>query len=136
MTRKLLINSIILFVAVLGFVFLSALPTHAQTAQDEICKVTLGSESASFVNGKCVDGSGTSPEGLFEGPFKAIVNTLIFITGAVAVIMLIIGGFRYTVSAGDSNAIGAAKNTILYAIIGLIVALLAFSIVNFVLTRI
>ncbi len=47
--------------------------------------------------------------------------------------MLIIGGIRYTISGGDSTAVTSAKNTILYAVIGIIVALLAYAIVNFVL---
>ena len=48
--------------------------------------------------------------------------------------MLIIGGIRYTVSGGDSGAVTSAKNTILYAVVGIIVAVLAYAIVNFVLT--
>ncbi|MNI84677.1 hypothetical protein D3C73_1416030 [compost metagenome] len=48
--------------------------------------------------------------------------------------MLIIGGIRYTISGGDSSAVTSAKNTIMYAIVGIIVAVLAFAIVNFVLT--
>lgn len=67
-----------------------------------------------------------------EGVFTDIVNILLFIIGAIAVIMLIIGGIRYTTSNGDSNQVTAAKNTILYAIIGIIVAILAYAIVNFV----
>lgn len=66
---------------------------------------------------------------------KTIVNTLLFILGAVAVIMIILGGIRYAISQGDSNAITAAKNTILYAVIGLVVALLAYAIVNFVIDQ-
>ena len=46
--------------------------------------------------------------------------------------MLVIGGIRYTVSGGDQNAVTAAKNTILYAIVGIIVAILAYAAVNFV----
>ena len=65
--------------------------------------------------------------------FKTITNVLLFIIGAISVIMLIIGGIRYTISNGDSGAVTNAKNTILYAIIGLIVAILAFALVNFVL---
>ncbi|MGB4762546.1 MAG: pilin [Candidatus Saccharimonas sp.] len=64
--------------------------------------------------------------------FQTITNVLLFIIGAVSVIMLIIGGFRYTVSQGDSSALTSAKNTILYSIIGIVVALLAYGIVNFV----
>jgi len=67
-----------------------------------------------------------------DGIFKTIVNILLFIIGAIAVIMLIIGGIRYTISGGDSSAVTGAKNTILYAIIGIVVALLAYAIVNFV----
>jgi hypothetical protein len=48
--------------------------------------------------------------------------------------MLIIGGIRYTVSNGDSAAVTSAKNTILYAVIGIVVAILAYALVNFVIT--
>lgn len=67
------------------------------------------------------------------GIFTTIVNILLFLIGAIAVIMIIIGGLRYAISAGDAKAVGAAKNTILYAVVGLIVAFLAFAAVNFVL---
>ena len=76
-----------------------------------------------------------APENLFSGNnaiFKNITNTLIFIVGAVAVVMLIIGGLRYVLSGGNSTSVEAAKNTIFYAIIGIVVAILAFAIVNFV----
>ncbi|MDP4038446.1 MAG: hypothetical protein Q8P54_00545 [bacterium] len=66
---------------------------------------------------------------------KTITNTLLLIVGIAAVIMLIIGGLRYIFSGGDKEAIDSAKNTILYAVIGIVVALLAFAIVNFVLGR-
>lgn len=66
---------------------------------------------------------------------KTIVNVLLYILGAVAVIMIVLGGIRYTISQGDSSALTSAKNTILYSVIGLIVALLAYGIVNFVLTQ-
>jgi len=67
--------------------------------------------------------------------FKNIVNIALYIIGAVSVLMLIYGGIRYTVSGGDTAAVTAAKNTILYAIIGIVVALLAFAVVNFVIGR-
>jgi hypothetical protein len=46
--------------------------------------------------------------------------------------MLIVGGLRYITSNGDAQGATSAKNTILYAIIGLIVAILAYAIINFV----
>lgn len=64
-----------------------------------------------------------------------IINTLLFLVGAVAVVMIIVGGIRYTVSNGEQSAITGAKNTILYAVVGLVVAIMSFAIVNFVLSR-
>ncbi len=69
-----------------------------------------------------------------SGVFSTITNTLLFVLGAISVIMIIIGGLRYVISGGNSTAVTAAKNTILYAIVGVIVALLAYAIINFVLT--
>lgn len=77
-----------------------------------------------------------TPGSLFDGGdsvFQIIVNVLLFIIAAIAVVMLIIGGIRYVVSGGDQSAVTSAKNTILYAIIGIIVAILAYAAVNFVL---
>lgn len=83
-----------------------------------------------------VDSSKSSeqPTSLFGngGVFETISKVLLFIIGAVSVIMLIIGGIRYTISQGDSSAVTSAKNTILYSIIGLIVAILAYAAVDFV----
>ena len=76
------------------------------------------------------------PSDLFgdTGVFKQVTNTILYIVGIIAVIMLIIGGIRYVISGGDAKKVTDAKNTVLYAIIGLIIAFLAFAIVNFVIT--
>ena len=76
------------------------------------------------------------PADLFgdTGVFKQVTNTILYIVGIIAVIMLIIGGIRYVISGGDSKKVTDAKNTVLYAIIGLVIAFLAFAIVNFVIT--
>lgn len=66
------------------------------------------------------------------GKIKIIVNILLFILGAVAVVMIVIGGIRYTTSNGDSSSLTSAKNTILYAVVGLVIAIMAYAIVNFV----
>ncbi len=66
------------------------------------------------------------------GAFHMITNTLLFVIGSISVIMLVIGGLRYVVSGGESTAVAAAKNTVLYAIIGVIVALLAYAAIAFV----
>ncbi len=66
---------------------------------------------------------------------KDVINTILVVLGMVAVIMIVIGGIRYTTSNGDSSSVKAAKDTILYAVVGLIVAILSYAIVNFVLGR-
>jgi cytochrome bd-type quinol oxidase subunit 2 len=68
--------------------------------------------------------------------FHNVANALIFLVGAVAVIMIIIGGLRYILANGDSKSAADARNTILYSVIGVIVALISFAIVNFVATAI
>ena len=74
------------------------------------------------------------PANLFgdTGVFSQISSVLLFIVGAVAVIMIVIGGLRYVISGGDSSQVQGAKNTILYALVGIIVAILAYAAVNFV----
>jgi len=67
------------------------------------------------------------------GIVTTITNTLLFVVGALAVVMIIVGGLRYVVSGGNATAVSAAKNTILYAIVGLVVAFLAFAAINWVL---
>lgn len=64
-----------------------------------------------------------------------IINILLLLIGAVSVVMIVIGGFKYVTSNGDQNNIVSAKNTILYAVIGLIVAIMASAIVNFVVAQ-
>jgi cytochrome bd-type quinol oxidase subunit 2 len=71
-----------------------------------------------------------------DGVFTQMTNTVLYIVGIVSVIMLIYGGLRYVTSGGDSKKVTDAKNTILYAIIGLIISILAFSIVNFVINAV
>jgi hypothetical protein len=70
------------------------------------------------------------------GIWNRILETFTFIIGAVSVLMIIIGGIRYVTSNGEQNQITGAKNTIIYSLVGLVVAMLAYSIVHFVLTNI
>ena len=65
---------------------------------------------------------------------KTILNTVFVVVGIVAVVMIILGGINYATSQGDPGKASKANNTIMYAIIGLVVTLLAFAVVNFVLS--
>lgn len=76
---------------------------------------------------------GNSGQPTLDNVFKTVVNVLLYIIGGISVIMLIVGGIRYTISGGNSTHVTAAKNTIMYALIGLIIAFLAYAIINWVL---
>jgi cytochrome bd-type quinol oxidase subunit 2 len=81
-------------------------------------------------SGPCTKEDGSDS---FTKLVQQIVNIFSLIVGAVSVIMIIYGGFRYITSGGDSNGVTAAKNTILYAVIGLVIVALAQIIIRFVL---
>lgn len=97
--------------------------------------ITPVSAQSAIQNGVNAARGDGQPSQLFgdTGIITMLTNTLLFIAGALAVIMVIFGGLRYATSAGNASAVTAAKNTILYAIVGLIIAFLAFALVNWVL---
>ena len=82
-----------------------------------------------------VSGTGLYDKSLPE-TFKVVVLTLMGIIGSISVIMVIIGGLQYTLSAGNPAATKKAKDTILFALVGIVVAILAGAIVTFVLGQI
>jgi hypothetical protein len=106
-------------------------PTATYAAQNVCDPNNLSLESGAA----CSQANGTK-DNLFGagGIFQTIANTLIFLVGAVAVLFLIVGGLRYAVSNGDPKNVEAAKNTITYAIVGIVVAILSFAAVQFVIT--
>ena len=106
--------------------------------------ITLGvSPSASAQQGGIMGGvpaaQGTGvPTSLFGGSgiVTTVTNILLFIAGALAVIMIIWGGMRYVTSGGESSKVTTAKNTIIYALLGLVVVALSQFIVKFVLAKV
>jgi hypothetical protein len=98
--------------------------------------VQTASAQSSIIDGANAAKSNDQSSTLFGtgGIFQTITNTALYLIGAISVLMLIYGGIRYTTSMGDAKDVESAKNTIMYAIIGVVVALLAYAIVNFVLT--
>ena len=71
-----------------------------------------------------------------SGVVTNIINGVLYVVGILAVVMVIIGGVQYTTSGGDQAAVTKAKNTILYGIVGLVIAILAYAIVNFVINKV
>lgn len=108
-------------IAVFGVaVFAPVAPVSALDPLDGVCANSADNE---VCNNK--DEDATSLIGI-------IVNTLLFIVGLLAVVMIIFSGIQYTTSSGDSGRVSKAKNTLVYSIVGLIIAFLAFAIVNWV----
>jgi hypothetical protein len=128
--KKSLQSLLVVPILALGVSF--ALPALQPTVANAQTCTTDGSGGVAS-GADCARGAGQD-DNLFgpDGIFRKITNVLLFIIGAISVIMLIIGGIRYVVSGGDSGAVTGAKNTILYAVIGIVVALLAYALVNFV----
>lgn len=71
-----------------------------------------------------------------DGIVGNVVNVFLYIVGAVAVIMVIFGGFQYMTSAGDPSKASKGRNTVVYAIVGLLLAAFAYAIINYVLDEI
>jgi hypothetical protein len=95
----------------------------AQTPTDEVC---AGIATAS---GSGCNGSNTS----LNKVVAAGVNILSVAIGITAVVMIMVSGFKYITAGGDAGSIGSAKNTLIYAIVGLVIVALAQAIVHFVL---
>jgi hypothetical protein len=103
----------------------SAAADSAQSAVDAVC---AGLGSATGASDDCVDPTGSAS---VSNTVKSVIDLLSLLVGVAAVIMIIIGGLQYVMSGGDSGKVGNSKNTILYAVVGLIVVALAQVIVRF-----
>ena len=106
----------------IGALTFAPLPTFAK-------KCTNNAQSQGF---SAATGGAECNDTALSGNVGQLVDTLFIVIGAISVIIIIIGGIYYVTSTGDQARIKRAKDTILYAIIGLIVAILAYAIVNFV----
>lgn len=120
----------------MGVVAPLALTAHSG-AQDIEGNLQCGANLKFSTNeGDCeTDSSGNTAAERIDQIVSQVINLLSLAVGVVAVIMIIVGGFKYITSGGDSGNVTGAKNTILYAVVGLIVVALAQVIVRFVVDR-
>lgn len=105
-----------------------ALPgmVHA-SPKSEVCS-TLGSGN---------DCSKTPSNGVdLNGVVKTLINLFSVVVGIVAVIMIMVAGFRYVTSGGDSSKVSGAKNALVYAVVGLVIVAMSQFIVQFVLQKV
>lgn len=111
-----------------------AVASAQSSISDSVCTGVLktSGEAGTASASDCQEESGNT----FGDLAVKIINVFSIVVGSVSVIMIIIGGFRYIVSGGSSDGVQGGKNTILYAIIGLVIVLFAQVIVRFVLTQV
>ena len=123
--KKSIISIAIMICAVFGTSVLST----ASLSGSVSAQVSKGIDTAttSEMQGKSIDGK--------DGLIKTVVNVLLWAVGILSVIMIIFSGFRYFTSSGDASKTKSAQNTLIYSVVGLIVAIMAWAIVNMVIKR-
>jgi hypothetical protein len=129
-----LCKKILIAACVLLFLALAPLSVRAASV-DVLGTPCSGAPADSTVCKSASDGKGKDRLMGKDGIITKITQAFVYVTGAVSVIVIIVSGFRYVVSNGDSGAVSSAKNAILYAAVGLVVTLLAQVIVSFVIGR-
>lgn len=108
------------FALMVGIGLFVPVTANAASVLDEQCKGVTDSSVC--------DNKNQSPTSFI----RKIINILLFISGAISVVMIIAGGLLYVISAGDAGKVTKAKHTVMYAVVGLVVSILAYAIVTFV----
>ena len=128
MKIKKLLKSALTIIACLSLANLFIIPATPTYADYDICSDTNVPDSVK----KAQDCGNVDANGDIAGIITGILNAIIAVASIVAVIFIVIGGINYMTSAGDSSKVEKGKKTIIYAVIGLIICALAFTIVNWV----
>lgn len=128
--KKLILSVVAAALTVLG---LGSVATMAPAAAFK-CVNSAGAIIDATDMSQCAGGTDSKTD--LMGTLTTVINVVLAVVGFVAVIMIIMGGISFITSQGDSSKVTKARNTILYGVIGLVVALLAFAIVNFVLSNV
>lgn len=123
--KKSIISIAIMTCAVFGASVLSTASLPGSVS----AQVSKGIDTAttSEMQGKSIDGK--------DGLIKTVVNVLLWAVGILSVIMIIFSGFRYITSSGDASKTKSAQSTLIYSVVGLIVAIMAWAIVHMVIDR-
>lgn len=128
-------NVIVAVAALMAFSVPMLMPVAASAASVSINKNLCSGSNIDVTGGSTTDCNATGSGGKVNTLLRNIVNIFSAIVGVIAVIMIIVGGLQYITSGGDSNKVSTAKNTIIYAIVGLVIVALAQLIVHFVLSQ-
>lgn len=131
------IKNIVTSVAMMSMFFApvaAPVAVYAQSSPEIDNGLCAGAELST--SGTCDPNAQAEAENTVNTLLTTIINIFSLIVGVVSVIMIIIGGLKYITSGGDSGNVTGAKNTILYAIVGLVIVALAQVIVRFVLAKV
>lgn len=131
---KIVAGSLIVMAVVLGLSFMSLQAAGAQSGKEAACIGSGGKWTADPTPEEPLRGVCSTPgdNRTVASSIKDVANMLIYIIGSISILMIIIGALRYTLAQGDSNSVNAAKNTVIYAVVGLVLSVAAYGIVNFV----
>lgn len=130
------IKRILLTIAAsLGLLAPAALPATVFAQDTTTIEEGLCQGAQLQVGSSCQEVTDADAAGGVNDIITTVINIFSIVVGVIAVIMIIVGGLKYITSGGDSGNITGAKNTILYAVVGLVVVALAQIIVRFVLTE-
>lgn len=115
-----------------GAMMLTASPAFAQNSEIQESLCSGANLEAPGSTTACATDTGTGVNGIVN----TVITVFSWVVGVVSVIMIIVGGFKYVTSGGESSGVTSAKNTILYAIVGLIIVAIAQVVVKFVLSNV
>lgn len=126
--------SLTLLVAVPALAVTTSVHAQTQISSGLQCGANLNASGINSAGTDCPT-DGTNAGDKVDSIIKLVINIFSLLVGVVAVIMIMVGGLKYVTSGGDSGNVTGAKNTILYAIVGLVVVALAQIVVKFVLNK-
>jgi len=135
---KKMLSLTVAFALAFGAVALVPSPSSAETFNEGVCRgvsTVLGDNSGGGVstNTDCTGGEDGNSQ--LATMVNNIINLFSIVVGAVSVLMIIYGGFKYITSGGSDDGTKAAKSTILYALVGLVIVLISQTIVKFVFSK-
>lgn len=123
--KKTVVSIAIMICASFGLVTLSTVSLSSNVSAQ--VSDGIGAATTSEMEGRKIDGD--------SGLVKSVVNILLWVIGILSIIMIIFSGIRYVTSAGDASKTKAAQNTLIYSVVGLIVAIMAWAIVDLVVNK-
>lgn len=128
--KKMILSALIVACSVFGFsaISVASLPTNVSAqAANSVVKKGITTATTADMENKSIAGEG--------GLISILINFLLWAVGILSVAMIIFSGFRYITSAGDASKTKSAQSTLIYSVVGLIVAIMAYAIVNMVTNR-